>query len=166
MRAFEGDPFVFCSTSSLCIASALFVFILQSCPYTWLNSGSEDPCLYLAVTVDLIVLHFFFDPSSSDESMTVFFTKKTSSCVEVRTCRFVQIWKFCYEQGSLALKSLQSKSEQKLVHSHIIGFSGSGLGLVKIFLGKYIPDWEAGNSWSPSSLSPLEHWIHHHFLAS
>jgi hypothetical protein len=98
--------------------------------------------------------------------MTVFFTKKTSSCAEVGTCKFVQIWKFCYEQVSLALKSLQSKSEQNLVHYHIIGFSGSGLGLVKIILGKYIPDWEAGNPWSPSSLSPLEPWIHHHFLAS
>jgi len=88
--------------------------------------------------------------------MTVFFTKKTSSCTEVGTCRFVQIWKFRYEQVSLALKFLQSKSEQNLVHSHIIGFSDSGLGLVKIILGKYIPDWEAGNPW----------WIHHHFLAS
>jgi hypothetical protein len=92
--------------------------------------------------------------------------QKTSSCVEVGTCRFVQIWKFWYEQVSLAPKSLQSKSEQNLVHSHIIGFLGSGLGLVKIVLGKYIPDWEAGNPWSPSSLSPLEYWIHHHFPAS
>jgi len=78
------------------------------------------------------------------------------TCTEVGTCRFVRIWKFCYEQVSLALKSLQSKSEQNLVHSHIIGFSGSGLGLVKIILGKYIPDWEAGNPWSPSTLRALD----------
>jgi len=99
--------------------------------------------------------------------MTIFFTKKTSSYAEVGTCGFVQIWKFCYEQVSLALKSLQSKSEQNLVHSHIIGFSDSGLGLVKIILGKYIPDWEAGNPWSPAlDTPPLPGFLSHTSICS
>jgi hypothetical protein len=33
--------------------------------------------------------------------MMVFFTKKMSSCVEVGTHKFVQIWKFYYEHVSL-----------------------------------------------------------------
>jgi hypothetical protein len=86
--------------------------------------------------------------------MTVFFTKKTSSCAEVGTRKFVRIWKFRYGHVSLTLKSLQLKSEQNLVHSHVIGFSGSRLGLVKIILGKYIPDLAAENPWPPSSLGP------------
>ena len=70
------------------------------------------------------------DPS---EPMAVFFTKKTSLGAEVGTQKFVRIWKFRYEHVSLTLKSLQIKSKQNLVHSHVIGFSGSvGLGLVKI----------------------------------
>jgi len=41
-------------------------------------------------------------------------------------------------------------STQSLYNVHqsriwFIGFSGSELGLVKIILGKYIPDWEAEN---------------------
>jgi len=41
-------------------------------------------------------------------------------------------------------------STQSLYHVHqsriwFIGFSGSELDLVKIILGKYIPDWEAEN---------------------
>ena len=87
--------------------------------------------------------------------MTVFFTKKTSLGAEVGTQKFVRIWKFLYEHVSLTLKSLQIKSKQNLVHSHVIGFSGSGLGLVKIILGKSIPDLEAENIW-PGPLRALD----------
>jgi len=86
--------------------------------------------------------------------MTVFFIKKTSSGAEVGTHKFVRIWKFHYEHITVTLKSLQLKSKQNWVHSHVIGLSSSGLGLVKIILGKYIPDLEAENLWPPSSLGP------------
>ena len=46
MRAFEADPFVFSSSSSLWICLVLTVVVLLSCPYTWLKSGSEPRPLW------------------------------------------------------------------------------------------------------------------------
>jgi len=53
-----------------------------------------------------------------------------SSCVEVGTHKFV------------STQSLYNVHQRRI---WLIGFSDSELGLVKIILGKYIPDWEAEN---------------------